>query len=161
MAAHYVINERQMEFNRNQAAPKDRSIFRKNIGLALLHRDGDPYETIWKIKFTTPASREELGSRLDIEKERQIEDYVTRILRERFTFRCIELEGQDRRMGSQGLEAPLIGTLAKCSKCQPSSNWLGRCSPKPKIVQSGLWLEKYLQASELTQDSMAELEALL
>lgn len=31
MADHYVIDERKMGFNRNQAAPKDRSIFRKNM----------------------------------------------------------------------------------------------------------------------------------
>ncbi len=158
-ADHYVIDERKMGFNRNQAAPKDRSIFRKNIGRALLHRDRDPYEALWNIDFTTRASRETNGSRRDVEKEKQIEGQVTRILRERFTFRWIELEGQERRMGSQGLEAVLIGTLARCGECRPSSNWLGRFSPKPKIAQSGLWLEQHLQAPELTEDSIAEVAA--
>lgn len=86
---------------------------------------------------------------------------MTRILRERFTFRWIELEGQERRMGSQGLEAVLIGTLARCGECRPSSNWLGRFSPKPKIARSGLWLEQFLQAAELTEDSIAEVAAYL
>lgn len=160
IADHYVIDERKMGFNQNQAAPKDRSIFRKNIGRALLHRDHDPYEALWNIDFTTRASRETNGSRRDVEKEKQIEGQVTRILRERFTFRWIALEGQERRMGSQGLETVFIGTLAKCGECRPSSNWLGRFSPKPKIAQSGLWLEQHLEAPELTEASIAEIAAL-
>jgi hypothetical protein len=161
IADHYLIDERKMRFNPDQAAPKDRSIFRKNIGLALLHRDGDPYEALWSIDFTTRASRERMGARRDVIKEKQIEGSVTRILRERFAFRSIELEGQERRMGSQGLEAALIGTLAKCRKCGPSPSWLGRFSPRPKIASSGLWQEQHLQAAELTQDLMAELAALI
>jgi hypothetical protein len=85
---------------------------------------------------------------------------VTRILREWFVFRWIEVEGQKRRMGSQGLEAVLIGTLARCGECCPSANWLGRFSPKPKIAKSGLWLEHHLQAPEFTEDTLAEVEAL-
>jgi hypothetical protein len=89
-----------------------------------------------------------------VDKEKQIEGDVTRILRERFTFRWIELEGQERRMGRQGLEAAFIGTLARCGECRPSSNWSGRSSPKPKIAQSGLWLEQHLQAPELVEGSL-------
>jgi hypothetical protein len=160
MADHYIIDERKLGFNRNQAAPKDRSIFRKNIGRALLHRDGDPYEDLWDIDFTTRVSRESNGFRRDVEKEKQIEINVTNILRERFAFCWIELEGQDRRMGSHGLEAALIGTLAKCGECRPSTNWLGRFSPRPKIAQSGMWLEQHLQAPELTEFAWNELVAL-
>ncbi len=43
-------------------------------------------------------------------------------LRERFTFRWIGFEGQERRMGSQGLQAVLIGTLARCGKCRPTDH---------------------------------------
>ncbi len=160
MADHYV-DERKMGFNRHQPAPKDRSIFRKNIGRALLHRDRDSYEALWNIDFTTRASRETNGFRRDVEKERQIEGEVTRILREKLSVRWIELVGQERRMGPHGLEAALIGTLARCGECHPSSNWLGRFSPKPRIAQSGLWLEQHLHAPELTEDSIAEVAALI
>lgn len=161
MADHYLIDERKMRFNQNKPAPKDRSIFRKNIGRALLHRDADPYEAVWNIDFTTRASRDADGSRRDVAKERQIEGEVSRILRERFAFRWIELEGQERRMGSQGLEAVLIGTLARCDGCGPSDNWLGRSSPKPKIAQSGLWLEQHLQSPGFTEESIAEVADLI
>jgi hypothetical protein len=161
MADHYVINPRRMVVSRDQPAPKDRSIFRKNIGRALLHRDGDPYEALWNIDFTTRASREVNGHRRDIEKEQRIEDHVTRILREEFAFRWIELDGQERRMGPEGLEAVLIGTLAKCGECHGSLGWLGRFSPKPKIRQSGLWLEQHLQSCELSEDSMTAVTTLI
>jgi len=160
MADHYVPNENKMAFDKDQAPPKDRSIFRKNIGRALLHRDADPYQALWDIDFTKRASREAHGSRRDVEKEQEIEREVTRILRERFTFRWIELEGEDQRMGSQGLEATLIGTLAACSECRPSANWLGRFSPKRKIVESGLWLVQHLRAPGLTEASMTEIAVL-
>jgi hypothetical protein len=149
-----------MAFSRDQAAPKDRSVFRKNIGRALLHRDADPYEMVWEIDFTTRAARAQHRLRRDVEKERQVEHQVTRILREQFTFRWIELEGQDQRMGSKGLEAELIGTLAACGECCASSDWLGRYSPKPKIAKSGLWLEQHLQAPGLTEDTIAKVAAL-
>jgi hypothetical protein len=157
---HYVPDDRKMAFDKDRPSPKDRSIFRKNIGRALLHRDSDPYERLWEIDFTERDSREAHAARRDVEKEREIEREVTRILRERFTFRWIELEGQDKRMGSQGLEAALIGTLAACSECRPSATWLGRFSPKRKIVQSGLWLLQHLRAPGLTEDSMDEIAVL-
>ncbi len=109
IADHYVIDGRKMGFDRNQPAPKDRSIFRKNIGRAFLHREGDPYEVLWNIDFTTRASREMNGSRRDVEKEKRIEGQVTRILRERFTFRSIELDGQERPLfGGRRPELPLV-----------------------------------------------------
>jgi hypothetical protein len=157
IADHYVVNDRKMSFGKDKAAPKDRSIFRKNIGRALLCRDADPYAPLWEIDFTSRSKRETEGSRRDVDKENQIEREVTRILRERFTFRWIEVEGEERRMGSQGLEATLIGTLAACSKCRPSHAWLGRFSPKTEIVQSGLWLVQHLRAPGLTEESLAEL----
>jgi hypothetical protein len=38
MADHYLSNERRMNFDSSKPAPKDRSIFRKNLGRALLNR---------------------------------------------------------------------------------------------------------------------------
>lgn len=161
IAEHYLVDERKMLFDQHQSAPKDRSIFRKNIGRALLQRDQDPYLSVWDIDFIPRASRETDGFRRDVEKERQIEGEVTRIIREQFTFRWLELDGEARRMGSQGLEAAFIGTLASCGECHPTSDWLGRSSPRPKITRSGLWQEQHLTASEFTEDSIAEIAAML
>lgn len=152
MADHFVPNERKMIFTTSQAAPKDRSIFRKNIGRALLNRDHDPYIVTWEIDFTARAARDAHASKRDIDKERAVEEEISRVLRTSFAFRWIELEGEARRLGGGGLEAALIGTVASCGACRPTPNWLGRSSPKPKISVSGLWLEHHLSHAGMSVD---------
>jgi hypothetical protein len=44
----------------------------------------------------------------------------------------------------------LISTVASCDECNPSSNWLGRHSPKEKIRKSGLW-----QVNELYKEALS------
>jgi hypothetical protein len=138
-----------MDFDVTRPRPHDRSIFRKNIGRALLNRDQDPYLEIWEVDMTPSADRAAWRDRRDIDKEKRTEDEVTRVLRERFSFRFVVLEGQKKRIGTEGIESRLIGTLARCQICQPSPAWLGLHSPKPKIRQSGLWLEQHLDAPAL------------
>lgn len=160
IADHYLIYDRKMDFTIDKPAPKDRSIFRKNLGRALLHKDQDPYEEVWNIDCTTSSARLALGPLRNVEKEREVEREITRVLREHFTFRYIELEGQERRMGHGSLEATFIATLAQCERCGPSAGWLGRHSPKPKIVRSGLWLEQHLDDQALTEEQLKNLAVL-
>jgi hypothetical protein len=94
----------------------------------------------------TKRNKERWGSKRDIEKEKRVEEMITRIIRERFSFRFIILESQAERMGSKGLESSLIGTLSHCKLCKPSANWLGNYSPIKKIRESGLWLVQHLKA---------------
>jgi serine/threonine protein kinase len=49
------ISERKMRFTRDQSAPHDRSIFRKNIGRSLLNRTSDPYLPVWELDFMKRA----------------------------------------------------------------------------------------------------------
>jgi hypothetical protein len=152
MAEHYLLDESKMNFNEMRPAPKDRSIFRKNIGRALLNRESHSYLKVWDLDFMTSLSRERFGHLRNIPLEKKIEEEITRIIREDFSFRFVLLADQKLRMGSSGLESRLIGTLARCGECRPSRNWLGRRSPKPPIRQSGLWLVQHLQAHELSED---------
>jgi hypothetical protein len=151
IAEHFLLNDHAMHFNQDRPAPHDRSIFRKNIGRALLVRAGDDYLQVWNRCFTSAATRLAFGHLRDIEKEKRLETEVTLILRETFSFRYIPIEGQERRMGGQGLEKVLIGTVARCQECGPSSEWLGRHSPVEKVRESGLWLSHYLKASPITE----------
>jgi hypothetical protein len=150
IAEHYLLNERKMNFTKDQSAPHDRSIFRKNIGRCLLSRTKDPYISIWELDFMKRAVCEAHRDSRNISREAEIEGEITRILREQFSFRCIEVAAQVHRMGSEGLERALIGTLASCGECQPSSQWLGKYSPKQKICNSGLWLVQHLKADPLS-----------
>jgi hypothetical protein len=47
-------------------ANKDRSIFRKNIGRAILHRTSDPFASDWEIDLTAKSAREEHLERIDM-----------------------------------------------------------------------------------------------
>jgi hypothetical protein len=44
-----------------------------------------------------------------MDKEKQVESEISKILRERFSFRYIVLEGQQKRIGKEGVESRLIG----------------------------------------------------
>jgi len=84
-----------------KSTPHERSIFRKNIGRALLNKEKDDYLNIWEIDFTTRTNREKYGYLRDIQKEKKIELEITRILRENFSFRFIMVNSQIKRMGSE------------------------------------------------------------
>lgn len=149
---HFLFDEAKMNFDATKPAPHERSIFRKNIGRALLNKERDDYLKIWEIDFTTRTNREEYGYLRDIQKEKKIELEITRILRKNFSFRFIIINSQIKRMGSEGLESSLIGTIAHCKLCRPSNNWLGNHSPKKQIRESGLWLVHHLKADVINEN---------
>ena len=149
---HFLFNERKMNFNDMKAAPKDRSIFRKNLGRALLNKENDEYLKIWNIDFTPGDNREVYGHLRDIEKEKKIETEITQMLRNNFSFRFLVLDKQVVRMGSTGLESTLIGTISRCDIYRASNNWLGNYSPKDEIRKSGLWLSQHLDADEINEN---------
>lgn len=148
---HFLFNDRKMNFNEMKPAPKDRSIFRKNIGRALLNKKKDKYIEIWNIDFTSRGNREKYGNLRDIEKEKEIETMTTKTLRDNFSFRFLVIDSQTDRMGTQGLESTLIGTIARCKLCVPSSSWLGNHSPIEKIKASGLWLVQHLNSDAINE----------
>ncbi len=47
---------------------KDRSIFRKNIGRALLNRDNDPFLEYWEIDLTPSKAKEQYAAVIDKDK---------------------------------------------------------------------------------------------
>ena len=144
---HFALDERRMNFDATRAAPRERSIFRKHIGRALLKQRGDPYLAVWEIDFTSREKREKYGHLRDIAKEKVVESEITARLRESFSFRFIIVDGKGTR---RGLEQQIIGTVAQCSQCCESKNWLGTDSPKPEIRESGLWQIQHLKASALS-----------
>jgi hypothetical protein len=161
IAEHFLINEKKMNFDKNKPKPSDRSIFRKNIGRALLNKNEDPCLKIWEIDFLPKGNRIKYGELRDIEKEKSIERQITDILRNRFFFRFIIIENENERFGSKGLESKLIGTVSRCMKCKQSKKWLGNYSPKKQIRKSGLWLTQHLNAEGITNEDMVFIENLI
>lgn len=136
------------------ASNKDRSIFRKNIGRALLSQAQDAFLADWEIDLTTHAARHAHGARIDSAKLAETELAVSTYMHENFSFATIPVEGSTKRLS---LEAKMIATVASCEECGPSSGWLGLASPKEKIRQSGLWLVNELKGESLGSDDLREL----
>ena len=159
IAEHFLIGEkRKMNFDEFSPKPSDRSIFRKNIGRAILNKNGDPYLKIWNIDFIPKINRDEYGKLRDIKKEKLIEKQITQILRNKFLFRFVIVENECKRIGSKGLESKLIGTVSKCNKCMLSKSWLGNYSPNKQIKKSGLWLTQHLNAEEIDHKGMVAIK---
>lgn len=161
VADHYLFGGRQLKLHVDKPAPKDRSIFRKNIGRSLLAQARDPYLEIWNIDFTTVRNRRVYAGQRNIAKEREIEEEVTRLLREAFSFRYLTLDSALPRLGKDGLESALIGTVAICHRCNPSGSWLGHHSPIAKIRQSGLWQIQHLNCQAIDDEDKETIKAAL
>jgi hypothetical protein len=129
---------------------KDRSIFRKNIGRALLNRDGDPFLSDWNLDLTTRKMRDLHGSRLDRSKQEAVEKRVSDYIQERFQFAVVSVPDKTDRLA---WESRIVSTVSLCDECRASVGWLGNHSPVPKIVSSGLW-----QVHELYKAPFSELE---
>jgi hypothetical protein len=71
ISEHFLLNESKMKFTQTNPKPSDRSIFRKNIGRALLNKQGDPdYLKVWEIDFTSNINRANHSHLRNIEKEK-------------------------------------------------------------------------------------------
>lgn len=126
---------------------KDRSIFRKNIGRAILNKDNDSYLDIWDVDFQERKNKELYQDRLDAIKQKGIEKLVSKYIQENLSFVIIEIPDKESRLF---YESKLISTVSLCEDCKCSDNWLGKYSPKDKIVQSGLWLVNELYKEPFT-----------
>jgi hypothetical protein len=125
---------------------KDRSIFRKNIGRALLNRDHDPFLPTWELDRTSRKAKDKhIG--IDLDRQRAIEHSVSDYIREHFSFVVVRV---DEKLERLSLESKLISTVSLCDACGPSSQWLGLSSPKTKIRESGLWLVNELYKKPLS-----------
>ncbi|MDP2833950.1 MAG: hypothetical protein Q8Q28_11805 [Pseudomonadota bacterium] len=137
---------------------KDRSIFRKNIGRALLNKSRDPFLEQWELDLTTREARRKYEASIDISKQASIEMQVTSYIQERFNFVVIAMDGKESRLA---MEARIISTISLCQECNPSGAWLGNWSPKSKIRESGLWLVNELYGIALSESELLGLESLI
>lgn len=137
---------------------KDRSIFRKNIGRALLNKNNDSFLPFWQLDLTSRRAREKYSSKIDFEYQKQIEIQVSKYIRNNFSFCVFEVQRKKERLE---IEAKIISTVSWCNECSQSPNWLGNFSPKKKIVQSGLWLVNELYKTPFDATGLAKLEKLI
>lgn len=137
---------------------KDRSIFRKNIGRALLQRVNDPFLSQWELDLTTRAAKEKYQTTIDLSYLRNVEKTVSDYMQNNLQFIVFEVLDKDIRLN---LESKIISTISKCNDCEPSSNWLGLYSPKDKIRENGLWLVNELNKEPISQSDFEAIKEYL
>lgn len=134
---------------------KDRSIFRKNIGRAILNRDKDPFLAHWEMDLTASEAKKKYAGMIDQRKLQATEKRVTDYIQRNFRFIVFRVDEKAKRLL---WEARIISTVSLCDECRPSESWLGLNSPKDKIRESGLWLVNELYKQPLTQSDYEMLE---
>lgn len=137
---------------------KDRSIFRKNIGRALLKKQNDPFLQFWELDLTTRKAKDDYSQQIDFDYQQKIEGQVSEYIRDNFSFSVFEVASKEERLE---IESKLISTVSWCDECKPSSAWLGNSSPKEKVVQSGLWLVNELYKTPCNASELEHLSRLI
>jgi hypothetical protein len=136
---------------------KDRSIFRRNIGRAILNKNQDPFLDFWDLDLTTRKARNKYTNQnSEMEKQKDVEKEVTTYIRNNFSFITIEIEDKATRLE---LKSKIISTVSLCERCKPSETWLGNYSPKEKIRESGLWVVNDLGGTPLNDEDIKYLES--
>ncbi len=134
---------------------KDRSIFRKNIGRAILKKANDPLLEQWELDLTTRRNKAKYLHKIDLDRQKKIESKVSQYIQNNFSFAVFHIKDKNIRLK---IESKLISTVSLCDDCKPSSEWLGNYSPKTKICESGLWLVNELYKTPLTIEELGQLE---
>ena len=131
---------------RSLAGHKNASVFRKHLGGALL-RKADPQDLRLRDWLTQggPSFPE-------------VEEMVSRVLRENFTFCCFRVDQRNER---RSLERGLIALFSQYPLGQPSRSWLGRLAASEKIRRTGLWNTQHIDAELLTLKEFWRLEQLV
>ena len=133
---------------------KNGSVFRKFLGGALLRRD-DPDSPC--LGPTLGRGHWERQGAAPCPSCRPIEERVSALLRERFWFRCLPVPDRAER---NALEHQLIATLAACSACAPSSDWLGRWAYSTTVHRAGMWNSQGVGEVQLDTAGLARLAEL-
>ncbi len=137
---------------------KDRSIFRKNIGRAILNKNNDKYLEVWEIDFTTSVNREKYGHLIKKQHQFEIEKNISNYIQNNFSFSVIRIDNKEDRMI---IESKLISEVSNCLFCNKSKNWLGNYSTKYKIRESGLWLVNELYKDGFNDEEFIKFEEII
>lgn len=131
---------------RSLGGNKNSSVFRKHVGGALL-RKANPHD---------PRLEEWLAQGGPSFNE--VEELVSRALREGFTFSCFRVDSPGERLA---LERGLIALFASYPLGQPSADWLGLYAADERLRRSGLWNTQGTGAEPLTLAEFSRLEDLV
>lgn len=116
---------------------KNGSVFRKFIGGALLRSRNEASSCL------APGPGKGHWERQDLkpcEECAPLEKEVSRILRERFYFKCVRIDDKALR---NHLERVIIRDLSECPSCKASEKWLGRWAYNSDVRKAGMWNSEF------------------
>ncbi len=134
---------------------KDGSIFRKNIGRAILNKNNHPYLEYWNMNTSKPAIVEKMGSKYNSTFQKKLEKQISRYVRDNLSFICIPVATKEERLR---LEEGIIASLNLASDFVASTEWRGQYSPEEEIRLSGMWLKEGLNGRPLSESEYNKLE---
>ena len=123
---------------------KNGSVFRLHIGGAIMRKQ-DPDDS------RLPGWLKQMGP-----SDPDIENDVSRTLRENFSFACFPVATKEERLS---LESGLISLLAQHPLGKPSPSWLGNHSARPVIRSTGLWNTQETDKKPLDDHQLARVAA--
>lgn len=154
IASHSGQGNLGARLREHTAQNKDRSILRKHIGRAMLHRDHDPYVSVWNLDLTSKDARDTKGHLLNAAKQSEVENRVSRHIAEKFSVSVLAATSTEE---ARQFKQRCVGTVSSCSACGPSRNWLGSYAD-PRIKRSGLWQVTYLYKQGLEPEDLLRIE---
>ena len=137
---------------------KDRSIFRKNIGRAILNKTNQiNLLNYWNLDLTERAKKDKYFNE-DLNKEcKIIEKQITDFLCNNMSFVVFELEHKDDRLR---FEEAIISALYNSDDFIASDKWLGNYVLPTKgnhVKNSRMWLSQGLKAKPITDEEFTRL----
>ena len=133
---------------------KDGSIFRKNIGKAILKKKKNPYLNVWSVDTSKQEKIIRLGDSYDPIFQKKVEENVTKYMRDHLSFVCFPVATEQERLR---LEEGIIAALNRSSDFTSSSEWRGKYSTEHEIVQSGMWLKQGLDGIPLAENEYKDI----
>ena len=137
---------------------KDRSIFRKNIGRAILNRDGSPLLAYWNKDLTKKENKDKFFNQELSDKQKLLEKVVSDYLDKNMTFVVFQVDLKSERLR---LESGIISALYHSEDFKASCGWLGNYVPQMRnnnVQKSGMWLSQGLKARPLTEEEFQTLK---
>jgi hypothetical protein len=128
---------------------KDRSIFRKNIGRAILNKTNDDYLKVWNLK--SPKAKDKHLHAANEKRKAKTESFISVYFKEKISFVVLREDEKKKRLE---LKSKIISTISQCRECKASPKWMGLNSPIEKIRESGLWQVQHLNKEQFTKNEI-------
>ena len=139
---------------------KDRSIFRKNIGRAMLAKENNPLLNYWNIDFTTKKNKELFFDEKKFAECAVIEKDISTFMKENLSFVVFCVNTKEERLR---FEKGIISALYNADDFVASAEWLGNYVPETKgthVKKSRMWLSQGLRAKPLDNKELKKIQLL-